>query len=83
MAHLNDTQATKAIKQATDAINQAEVWRETTAHALQQAHRDSVLALEHQTKVEERQDYQAFMEAFGVTIWACSPENWGTLLYPL
>ena len=32
---------------------------------------------------EERQDCQAFMEAFGVGIWACLPENQGTLLYPL
>ena len=61
MAPLNDVQATEVIKQA-------DVCHATTACALQQAHRDSVLALEHQTVGEERWDCQAFMEAFKVTI---------------
>ena len=53
------------------------------ACALQQAHRDSVLVLEHQTKAEERWDHQAFVEAFGVAIQACLPETQGILLYAL
>ena len=75
-AHLNEAQATEAIKQA-------EVCHTTTACALQWAHRESVLVLEHQTKVEERWDCQVFVEAFRVAIWACPTETYGTLLYPI
>ena len=82
-ACLNKAQASKAIKQATTAIKWAEVCHTTTACTLQQAHRDSVLVLECQTKLEERQDCQAFMEAFRAAIQACLPENQGTFLYPL
>ena len=82
-SHLNGAQAAKAIKQATEAIKQAEVCHTVTASTLQQAHRDGVLALEHQMKAEERQGCQAFVEAFGVAIQACPPENWGILLYLL
>ena len=70
MACLNDAQATKAIKEAEECHT-------TTAHALQQAHRDSVLALEHEAKVEEGWDCQAFMEAFGAAMPACLPETVG------
>ena len=73
---LNEVQTAKAIRQA-------KVHGATTAYALQQAHKESVLALEHQRMEEERQAHQAFVEAFGVAIGACSPENWGILLYPL
>ena len=45
--------------------------------------RDSVLALEHQTNVEERSDCQAFVKAFGPAIQAYMPETLGILLYPL
>ena len=75
-ACLNEAQATKAIKEA-------EMHHTMTACALQQANRDSVLTLECQMKAEERQDCQAFMEAFGMAIQACSPKNQGTLLYTL
>ena len=68
VAHLNEIQATKTIKQA-------EMFHATTAYALQQAHKDSMLALEHQTKAEERPDHQTFVEAFGVAIQACPPEG--------
>ena len=60
-ACLNDAQAAKAIKEA-------EVCHPTTACALQQAHRDSVLVLEHEAKVEEGRDCQAFVEAFRAAI---------------
>ena len=58
---LNKAQATKAVKQA-------EVCCTATACILQQAHRDSVLALAHQMKAEERRDCQAFMEALWTAI---------------
>ena len=80
---LNKAQAAKAIKQATEAIKQAKVHQATTACALQQADRDSVLEVECQMNAEERWDCQAFMEAFGLAIWACLPKNLGILLYPL
>ena len=83
VAHLNAAQAAEAIIQAIKAIKQAKACYITTACALQQAHRGSVLELEHQTNVEERRDHQAFMEAFGAAIQGCSPKNWGTFLYPL
>ena len=54
VAYLNEAQAAEAIKQATEAIKQAEVHHATTACTLQQAHRDSVLVLECQMKAEER-----------------------------
>ena len=82
-AHLNKAQAAEAIKQATKVIIQAKVCCTVTACTLQQAHRDSVLALEHQMEVVERWDCQAFVEAFGVAIQTCPPKNWGTLLYLL
>ena len=53
------------------------------AYTLQQAHKESVLVLVHQAIKEERWAHQAFVEAFGAAIGACSPKNWGTLLYPL
>ena len=59
--HLNDTQAAKAIKEA-------EVHHANAACALQQTHGDSVLAFEHEARVEEGQDCQAFVEAFGVAM---------------
>ena len=62
---------------------QAKVCCTTTACALQQAHRDNVLALESKTKAEEGQNCQAFVEAFGVAIQACPPKSQGTLLYSL
>ena len=71
VACLNEAQVAEAIKQVTEAIQQAEMHHATTACALKQAHRDSVLDLEHQTNVEGMQDHQAFMEAFGVAIEAC------------
>ena len=43
---LNDAQATEAIKEA-------EVHHTITAFMLQQTHRNSVLVLEHEAKVEE------------------------------
>ena len=63
IACLNDTQAAKAIKEA-------EVCHKNAACALQQAHQDNVLVLEHEAKVAEGQDHQAFREAFG---WLCQP----------
>ena len=60
-ACLNDAHATKAIKEA-------EIHCTTAACVLQQAHRDSVLALEYEVKAEEGQDCHAFMEAFGVAV---------------
>ena len=75
-AHLNKVQA-------TEAIRQAKVHCTTTTYTFQQAHQESVLELECQMMAEERQVCQAFMEAFMVTIQACSPNNWGALLYPL
>ena len=54
----------------------------TTACALQQAHRDSVLVLEHKTKVEEGQDHQAFMEAFRVAVRSCPPRTHGHSVPP-
>ena len=51
-ANLNEAQAAKAIKHTTKAIKQAEVHCTTTACAIQQAYRDSMLMLAHQTKVE-------------------------------
>ena len=68
VAYLNEAQAAEAIKQATKVIKQVTVCCATTACALQKAHRDSVLELECQTNAEERQDHQAFVEAFGVVI---------------
>ena len=56
------------IAQVTKAIEQAEVHHATAACAFQQAHRDSVLALEHKMKAEEGWDHQAFVEAFGATV---------------
>ena len=75
-AHLNEVQN-------AEAIRQARLHGETVAYNLQQAHKESVLVLEHQVTEEERQACQAFMGAFGVAIGACLPKNWGTLLYPL
>ena len=69
--------------QATEAIKQSEVYHATTVYALQQAHKDSMLVVEWQTQVEERWDCQAFVEAFQAAIWACTPEGWRELLYPL
>ena len=57
MVHLNETQFTEAIKET-------EVCHTTIATALQQAHMDSVLMLEHEAKVEEGWECQAFVEAF-------------------
>ena len=76
VACLNDTQASETIKEA-------EVCHATTACALQQAHGDSVLALESEVKAEEGWDCQAFVEAFGVAMCACLPESHGALLHPL
>ena len=76
MACLNDAQFTKAVKET-------EVHHATAACALQQAHRDSVLMLEHEVKVEEGWDCQAFVEAFQVAVQACPPEIHGMLMYPL
>ena len=78
-ACLNDAQFAKAIKEA-------EVCHATTACApLQQAHGDSVLMLEHEAKVEEGWDCQAFVEAFGVSHVhePVCPRHCGALLYPL
>ena len=61
VAYLNDAQAAKAIKEADAHLT-------TIACALQQAHRDSVLVLEHEVKVDEGWDHQAFVEAFRVAI---------------
>ena len=54
---LNDAEAAKAIRKA-------EVHCKNATCALQQAHRDSVLVLEYETKVAEEQNCQAFTEAF-------------------
>ena len=71
---LNDAQATKAIKEA-------EVHHANAACALQQAHRDRMLALECEVKVEEGWDCHTFMEAFrGVAVQACLPRSCGALL---
>ena len=87
MACLNEAQAIKAIKEAevhhATAIKEAKVHHATTACVFQQTHRESVLMWEHEAKVEEGWDCQAFMEAFQVAIQACPPENWGAFLYPL
>ena len=80
---LNEVQATKAIKQATEAIGQTKVYHATTAYTLQQVHQGSVLELECQVMVEERWVCQAFMEAFGVVMQAYLPKNQRALLYPL
>ena len=73
---LNDAQAAEAIKEA-------KVCHATTACALQQAHRDSVLVLKCKVKAEEGQNCQAFMKACGAAIQACLPKTQGMLLYPL
>ena len=75
-AHLNEVQTTEAIRQAN-------VHGATAAYAPQQAHKESALVLEHQAMEEERWTSQAFMEAFGVAMGSCLPENWGAHLYPL
>ena len=75
-AHLSEVQTAEAIKQA-------KVHGATVAYKLQQTHKESVLVLECQVTQEERQAHQAFVEAFGAAIGACSPKNCGTLLYPL
>ena len=74
--HLNKAQVIKAIKEA-------EVHHTTAACILQQTHRENMLRLECKVKVEEGQDHQTFMEAFGMALWACLPENQGALMYPL
>ena len=71
MAHLND------------AMKEAEVHHTTTACALQQVYKDSVLTLEHKAEMEEGWDHQAFVEAFGAAVKACPPETCGALLYSL
>ena len=69
--------------QYAEAIKEAEVCCATTACALQQPHKDSVLMVECKAKVEEGWDCQAFMEAFVVAMQACLPETHGALMYPL
>ena len=68
VAHLNEAQA-------TEAIRQAKVHCTITAYTLQQVHKDSIIAMECQAMAEERQAHQALMEAFGVAIPAYLPEN--------
>ena len=58
---LNDVQAAKAIKEA-------EMCHTNAACALQQAHRDNVLALEDEGKAEEGLDHHTFMEAVGAVV---------------
>ena len=75
MLYLNDAQATETRKEA-------KVHCAATACALQQTHRDSVLALECEVKAEEGQDCQAFIETFGVAYEPiCLKPR--ALLYPL
>ena len=76
VACLNDAQA-------AEAIREVKVQCKNMAYALQQAHQDNVLVLEHEAKVTEEQDCQAFAEAFRVAVWTCLLESWGTLLYQL
>ena len=82
VAHLNEAQATEAIKQATEAIKQAKVCHTIMAYTLEQAERDSLLGLECQTKVEEKQDCQAFVEAFGVPYGPACPRTGGHFCIP-
>ena len=60
-AHLNHAQA-------TDTIKEAEVHHPNMACALQQSHRDNVLALENEVKAEKEQDHHTFVETFGVAM---------------
>ena len=76
VTHLNKVQT-------AEAIRQVKVHGATTAYALQQVHKESVLALECQVMEEERCACQAFMEAFRVAMGSYLPENWGALLYPI
>ena len=61
----------------------SKVCHATTAFVIQQTHRESVLALEHEARAEEGRDHQAFVEAFGVAIWSYLLETCGALMYPL
>ena len=87
MLWLNEAQAIKAIKEAEvhhkATIKEAEMCCTTTASVLQQTHRKNMLTLECEVKLEEGQDYQAFVEAFEAALWACPPETHGALMYPL
>ena len=76
VACLNDAQFAEAIKEA-------EVCHASTVCTLQQAHRDSVLMLECEVKAEEGQNFQTFMEAFGVVMQSCLPKTHGAPMYPL
>ena len=67
----------------TDAIKEAELCCTTAACILQQTYWENVLTLEHEAKAEEGWDCQAFIEAFGVALWACLPKTWGALMYHL
>ena len=72
-ACLNDTQAAKTIREA-------KVQHKSTAHALQKAHLDNMLVLEHEAMATEGWDHGAFTEAFGVAVQTCPLEFGGTTL---
>ena len=61
----------------------AEVHHTTTSCALQQTHRESILALEQEATAEEGWAHQAFMEASRAALQACLLETHGALMYPL
>ena len=55
------------------------------AHAfdLQQAHGETIQALESQTIKEDGQAHQSFLQASGVVLQACPAEVLGVLMYPI
>ena len=54
--------------QAAEAIKEAEVHCKNMVCALQQAHQDNALVLEHEAKATEVWDHKAFAEAFGAAM---------------
>ena len=71
-AHFNDAQLAKA-----------KAHHAATASTLQQAHLESISALNCEVTEEEGQKCQAFMRKFSTTLQACSSEDHWVLMYPV
>ena len=53
------------------------------ACTLEKSHKESMLELEHEVIAEEGWDCQVFFEVCGAVLWACPPDAYGVLMYPL
>ena len=67
----------------TTRIKEAEACHTTHSCVLQQTHRESMLALEHEAIAEEGWDYHTLVEDSVVGLQACLPKTHGAMMYPL